>query len=80
MTGTRGTLAFVALASVAACGHKPDASAAADTTTAGAKDSAAMTTTAGGPSKVEGFQHPESLKYDADLDVWYVTNVNGMGL
>ena len=80
MTGTRWAFAFAALVSVAACGHKPDAGAAADTTVAGAKDSAAKTTTAGGPSKVEGFQHPESLKYDADLDVWYVTNVNGMGL
>jgi sugar lactone lactonase YvrE len=80
MTGTRGALAFAALASVGACGPKPGAGAAADTTAAAAKDSAAMTTTAGGPSKVEGFQHPESLKYDPDLDVWYVTNVNGMGL
>lgn len=80
MTGTRWALALAALVSTAACGHKSNAGAAADTTAAGAKDSAAMTTTAGGPSKVEGFQHPESLKYDADLDVWYVTNVNGMGL
>jgi sugar lactone lactonase YvrE len=78
MTGARGGLALAALVSIAACGLKPGA--AADTTAAGTKDSGAMTTAVGGPSKVEGFQHPESVKYDSDLDVWYVTNVNGMGL
>ena len=80
MTGTGWALACAALVSAAACGHKPDAGAAADTTVAGTRDSAAMITTASGPSRVEGFQHPESVKYDADLDLWYVTNVNGMGL
>jgi sugar lactone lactonase YvrE len=29
------------------------------------------------PDVVEGFKHPESAKYDAGLDVWYVSNING---
>jgi sugar lactone lactonase YvrE len=80
MTRTRWALACAALLASAACGRKPDAVATTDTTAASARDSAAMTTIAAGPSKVEGFQHPESVKFDADLDVWYVTNVNGGGL
>ena len=61
MTGTRLVLPFAALVSVAACGHKPEAAARADSIAVGSKDSAALIT-ASGPSKVEGFQHPESLK------------------
>jgi sugar lactone lactonase YvrE len=29
------------------------------------------------PEVVEGFKQPESVKYDADLNVWYVSNING---
>lgn len=74
MTGSRWALAIGALVATAACGRKSDAGAAADTTTA-AKDSAAQS--AAGPTRVEGFQAPESAKYDAELDVWYVSNING---
>jgi sugar lactone lactonase YvrE len=80
MTRTGSALTCAALVFVAACGHKPDPGATTDTRAAATKDSATTTPTAGEPTKVEGFQHPESVKYDADLDVWYVTNVNGMGL
>jgi sugar lactone lactonase YvrE len=51
-------------------------SAAAVSDTAGANFQA----TGGGPSKVataEGFKTPESARYDADQDVWYVSNING---
>ncbi len=29
------------------------------------------------PSVVNGFKHPESARYDAQLDVWFVSNING---
>jgi SMP-30/Gluconolactonase/LRE-like region len=76
MTARRWTLGLAALVLTAACTRKPDTSPAADSTAAGVKDSA--TQTAAGPSRVEGFQGPESVKYDGELDVWYVTNINGM--
>ncbi len=76
MNELRWALAIAALVSTAACGRKPDAGAAADSTAAGPKDSAA-TAAAAGPTSVEGFQAPESAKYDAELDVWYVSNING---
>ena len=75
MTGSRWALAIGALVSTAACGRKSDAGAAADTTATAAKDSTAQA--AAGPSRVEGFETPESAKYDAELDVWYVSNING---
>jgi sugar lactone lactonase YvrE len=74
MTGSRWALAVGALVSTAACGRKSDAGAAADTTAA-AKDSTSQA--AAGPTRVEGFQGPESVRYDAELDVWYVSNING---
>ena len=76
MTRTRLALAIAALVSTAACGRKPDAAAAADTTAVNVKDSI-TDAAAAGPSRVEGFQAPESAKYDAELDVWYVANING---
>ena len=29
------------------------------------------------PRSVAGFEAPESARYDRDLDVWYVANING---
>ena len=29
------------------------------------------------PDVVEGFKHPESVRYDPGLNVWYVSNING---
>jgi hypothetical protein len=71
-------LAAVTFAGLA-CGGKGDGSAAAHDSTVAVGDSAATQTAppAGGPTRVEGFQGPESAKYDAELDVWYVSNVNG---
>lgn len=34
-------------------------------------------TASAAPDVVEGFNHPESVKYDPELDVWYVSNING---
>jgi sugar lactone lactonase YvrE len=73
MTSTRWTLAVAALTLTAACGRtERPAAAAADSTTA-PRDTAA----ASGPTRLEGFENPESARYDAELDVWYVSNVNG---
>ena len=81
MTGTPWMLSLAALAfagALAACGGKDRSSAVRDTTGAMSPDSAAASPAASaGPTKVEGFEHPESVKYDAELDVWYVTNING---
>jgi len=78
MTGTRWALAIAALVATAACGKKSDTGAMADSSAAAAGDTAAQAAApAAGPTKVEGFQGPESVKYDPDLDVWYVTNING---
>jgi hypothetical protein len=77
MTGSRWTPAIAVLALAAACGGRDARAPAATADTAAASTPADTTVGAGGPSKVEGFQNPESARYDAELDVWYVSNVNG---
>jgi hypothetical protein len=73
MTPSQWTLAIAAATFSAACGRGERPAAAADT--AGA--AAPADTVAAGPSRVEGFDAPESVKYDPDLDLWYVANING---
>jgi hypothetical protein len=81
MTGSRWTFipwafATTAITLGAACGRGDRSAATADSTaTTAVADSAHAT--AGDSGRLEGFQGPESVKYDADLDVWYVSNVNG---
>ena len=82
MTRSPWMLSLAALAltgAIAACGGKDHSAASRDTTAAMTHDSAppAAPAEAAGPTKVEGFQAPESAKYDAELDVWYVSNING---
>jgi hypothetical protein len=78
MTRAFPTSALSALLLAAACGReRPSAGAAADTAASAApaaQDTGGLT---GAPSTVEGFQNPESARYDPELDVWYVSNVNG---
>jgi len=75
---TLGLAALTFAGALAACRGKDHSSAGRDTTAAMAPDStAAQPGAAAGPTKVEGFEHPESVKYDAELDVWYVSNING---
>jgi hypothetical protein len=78
MTRPPWTLAITTLAFTAACGRGERATPAADSAAAVPDSAAAAAAT--GPSKVEGFEGPESTKYDAELDVWYVSNVNGSPL
>ena len=78
MTGSRWTLGLAALA-LAACGGGKEGGAPGAADTAG---SAATTGTASADSaiKIEGFDSPESARYDPDLDVWYVSNVHGSAI
>ena len=79
MSRSRWALAGTALIFTMACGRGERSSAAADSATAhlAAADADSLAAAASGPARVEGFKGPESVKYDADLDVWYVSNVNG---
>jgi hypothetical protein len=80
MTGSPWTLTLPALTLVgvlAACGGDHPPPARDTTAAAGPADSSAPPAAAAGPTRVEGFQTPESVKYDPDLDVWYVANING---
>jgi sugar lactone lactonase YvrE len=71
MHASRTSLALLASLSLA-CGRdrNPAPDAAADSTAPVAAAPAL-------PDKLEGFKNPESARYDAELDVWYVSNVNG---
>ena len=77
---SRWTLGLVAVTFAGlACGGQRDGSAAAHDSTLTGGDSAGAPSSAAavGPTRVEGFQGPESAQYDAELDVWYVSNING---
>jgi DNA-binding beta-propeller fold protein YncE len=67
-------LAIAAL-TLAACGRDTRAPAADTTSMSGTPTDSAATSS--GSATLAGFQGPESVKYDPDLDVWYVSNVNG---
>ena len=73
------TFALAGLGIVAAgCGRRPAAVAAgADSTRRPAVADTGSPPADTGSITVKGFQNPESAKYDAELDVWYVSNVNG---
>jgi sugar lactone lactonase YvrE len=62
----------VLIALSAACGEKRPPPAASTTASA---DTPA--TAAAAPTIVKGFDHPESAIYDAALDVWFVSSING---
>lgn len=70
----RSCVATVMGFGLAACGReKPaaDAAATADSAQPAAAAAPEPQTT------IKGFSHPESIKYDADQDVWFVANING---
>jgi len=89
----RGAGVVLPLLVLAACGgEKKGATAdstAAATTPSAATDSARDTTAAAGAAAagagaayahaatITGFKTPESVKYDADLDIYFVSNING---
>jgi len=59
---SRGVLALGLAALALSCGRRPQQTAAATATRV---------------LTVEGFKTPESVKYDAELDLYFVTNING---
>src|SRR5687767_2919766 len=84
MTSPTSRLAFGVLFTVAlaACtGDTGDSGASADS--ADRRDSASASGSAGAAdsarriASVSGFNTPESVKYDADQDVYFVSNING---
>ncbi len=66
-------LALSALA--AACGGEraPAPAASADS----ALPASVAPAPSAAPDVVEGFKRPESVRYDPELDVWFVSNING---
>ena len=66
------TLSIAALLVVAACAKDRPA---ADTTSGSSTGAASSTATKVG--ETVGFNVPESVKYDAELDVYFVANING---
>ena len=65
--------ALLTLAAAAACAQSPRAVQTGAATTV----TVTRTTTATRVASADGFRVPESVKYDAARDVWYVSNVNG---
>ncbi|HEU4994238.1 MAG TPA: hypothetical protein VFT29_05435 [Gemmatimonadaceae bacterium] len=66
------TAVVLTLATLAACAkEKP----AADTTAA--QSGAAAAATAAKVGETDGFKTPESVRYDPELDVYYISNING---
>jgi hypothetical protein len=77
-------LVLASVVAVAACsGDSADRGAAADSAdrrdsaSASARGGAAAADTARRIASIAGFNTPESVKYDADLDVYFVSNING---
>ncbi len=79
---TRGALASLSVtAFVAACGagEKKESSSSAASSGAAASGLAPVVNTVKPPEKPTiGFSTPESVRYDADLDVFFVSNINGV--
>lgn len=67
------TIHIAALLLIGACARERPA---ADSTTTGGT-SQAVTNTASKVGETSGFDVPESVKYDAELDVFFVANING---
>jgi sugar lactone lactonase YvrE len=67
---------------LAACSRSENDRSPAVTTdsTTAAAEAARDTVTASHVKTIEGFSTPESAKYDAAADVWFVSNINGQPL
>ena len=75
----RATILCATAWMLAACGPSGDRAAAGDSTTAidSATASADVPAQARRVTSVTGFKTPESVRYDAAEDVFYVSNING---
>ena len=75
ISSSRATIAALVIATLAACQAKTDNSAAKAADSAAAPVAAAPAAAKVGT--VDGFRTPESVRYDADQDVYFVSNING---
>jgi sugar lactone lactonase YvrE len=74
----RHVIAIVAAAaSAAAACSKPDATTVDTSKAAAASAAPAATAAAAKVGETAGMKTPESVRYDAELDVFYVSNING---
>ena len=71
----QSAIVLAAAALTSACGGKPATKPAAAEPPAASE--APVASAPATLRDVEGFKHPESVKYDPGLDVWYVSNING---
>lgn len=71
MSHYRRLVAVAAMTVVAACGRSERGHGDTADTAAARRDTATLV------KSIEGFQTPESVKWDADGGVWYVANING---
>lgn len=69
-------LAALAAVSVVACTNKSEQARTADTASR-PKDSASAVAGASKIGETVGLKTPESVRYDPELDVYYVSNING---
>ena len=74
--------AFVCAMALSACtgddgGAAADSANRRDSASASARSDSARADSARRISSIAGFNTPESVKYDADLDVYFVSNING---
>ncbi|HEU5175447.1 MAG TPA: hypothetical protein VFT96_11880, partial [Gemmatimonadaceae bacterium] len=76
MTMTLGTIPALLLAVATSCTVARDdaADTTADTSAAGAAGGAAATARTG---EISGLDTPESVRYDAELDVYFISNIKG---
>ncbi|HXE57838.1 MAG TPA: SMP-30/gluconolactonase/LRE family protein [Gemmatimonadales bacterium] len=74
ITRTRTLAALALLLGAAACGGERRPAGGADTL---AQGDAAAPDTATRVAQVDGFQTPEAVRYDPDLDLYFVSNING---
>ena len=70
----RNSICIALALPLAACARERPA---ADTTSGSGGTTAAVTNTATKVGETVGFNVPESVKYDAELDVFFVANING---
>jgi sugar lactone lactonase YvrE len=73
------TICALALAGVAVAACRSDRPAAAPSVVTGAvaADSSRPKAAAHRVREVSGLSHPESARYDPELDLWFVSNING---
>ena len=70
-------LVLIAAIVVAACAKETTQTSSTTDTAAATTTTAASSTSAPQPKEISGLQTPESAYYDADQDVYFISNING---